>query len=83
MSTSRHNQSETQNTERSTETVRHDTYRPDANVDNEQHSPRKAGRDLQKDTSLVPGAPISREKHSRKAYIDDKAQEAKSSRRRG
>lgn len=61
----------------------HDTYRPDANVDNEQHSHRKAGRDLQQDTFLVPGAPVSRDKTSRKAAINDKAQKAKSSRRNG
>lgn len=58
-------------------------YRPDANIDNEKHSSRRSGSDLQPETPLVPGASVSREKRSRKEYIEHKAEEAKSSRRRG
>jgi len=58
-------------------------YRPDANIDDQKHSGKKPGVDMSRDMTPIRGAQIVREKSSQKQNINDKANQARSSRRKG
>ena len=72
------------NTSKSTQIDRDEqVYRPDANVDDQKHSSNKPGVDMSRDMTPIGGAQIVREKSSQKQNINDKADQARSSRRKG
>ncbi|WP_445156643.1 hypothetical protein [Halomonas sp. E14] len=60
-----------------------EVYRPDANVDDQKHSGKKPGIDTRRDATPVGGAQATRDKTAHKENIDDKADQASSSRRNG
>lgn len=60
-----------------------EVYRPDANVDDQKHSASKPGADMGRDMTPIRGAQVGRDKTSHKQNINDKADQARSSRRKG
>lgn len=58
-------------------------YRPEANIDDQKHRSKKPGADMSRDMTPISGAQIVREKSSQKQNINDKADQARSSRRKG